>query len=247
MWSTLKNRSIPTMHRLLGCLLAAVLTLGPTFSGIDYELYEVPGIGKFYVDDRTDWVYNRIRHGQVWEPHVVALLEKYLEPGCVAVDVGAHVGFHTVTMARLVHGPGMVVAFEPQTQIHAELQRNLHLNGVTNVLPLRYAITDENRLMQMDPMHAKAGQTSVGAGGEDIVGRTLDSFPMQGVCLVKMDIEGHEPYALLGAEHTILRERPVMIIEIQPQNTAKVAHVLQEYGYTLDHIRFKDYLALPMP
>ena len=221
--------------RLVGCLLAAILTLAPV----------VPGIGEFEDDGREDLVSRYVREGKVWEPHVVAALREFLHDGCVAVDAGAHIGFHTVTMAKLV-SPGMVLAFEPQGDVHAELQRNLQLNGLTNVLPLRYALTDQNRLMEMEPRGKRAGIVRVGHGGEAIVGRTLDSFPISGLCLMKIDVEGHMVEVLRGAKETILREKPVIVIEIGPPKMAATRAVLEEYGYDLEHLGSIDFLARPV-
>ena len=45
--------------------------------------------------------------------------------------------------------------------------------------------------------------------------RTLDDYSFTNVALIKIDVEGHEFDVLKGAELTIAREKPVMIIEIE--------------------------------
>ena len=56
-----------------------------------------------------------------------------LGPGSLAVDVGAHIGCHTVFMAKQVGPGGAVFAFEAQRVIFQNLCANLALNGLSNV------------------------------------------------------------------------------------------------------------------
>jgi FkbM family methyltransferase len=74
-----------------------------------------------------------------WEESVVRLLVSVLEPGDVAVDVGAHLGSFTVPMARRVGPTGSVLSLEPQLDLFQELNANLALNGLFNVHSMRAA------------------------------------------------------------------------------------------------------------
>src|SRR5690349_20985369 len=58
---------------------------------------------------------------------------QFVKPGRTVVEVGANIGVHTVAMARACH-PGALYAFEPQPVIFDLLNRNLALNGVSNVV-----------------------------------------------------------------------------------------------------------------
>ncbi len=226
-----------------------------------YQQYEVPGIGRFFVDDIKDIVKQGIVNGDAWEPHVVTLLEEYVEAGTVVLEVGAHVGTHTMPTARLVGPWGRVYAFEPQRKIYRELYHNLALNGVTNAVALRFAVgSGDPRIIEMNPATPgnEAG-TGVGSGGDQVELRTLDSFGFEQVSVIKIDVEHYENEVLDGATDTILRNRPVIIIEIlggQNYETAspevrEVIHVtwrkLERLGYTVTPVINHDYLALPDP
>ena len=56
------------------------------------------------------------------------------------VDVGAHVGLYTVAAA--LHGPGRVLAFEPNPSAREQLGENLALNDCANVLVVPKAVGD---------------------------------------------------------------------------------------------------------
>lgn len=222
--------------------LIALLALAPTFNGIEHEVYEVPEIGKFYIDGPKDRVRRTIIEGKVWEPKIVEQLRKYLSMDCLAIDVGAHIGVHTVLMARL---SGRVVSFEPQQKLHLDLMRNLHLNGLANVTPLRYAVWDENTLLEMEPTKENPGSTAIGSGGEAVVARTLDSFHFEYVCLIKIDAEGSTPEVLKGAEVTILRDRPVLVLEVGGWIRKSTWELLERFEYVLYPLGAHDFLALP--
>ena len=225
----------------------------------DYEQYEVSGAGRFFVDDVEDMIKQVIVVGYQWERHQVKLLEEYIEPSSVVIEVGAHIGSHTVPMARLVGPWGRVYAFEPQRKIYRELYHNLALNGLTNVVPLRYAIgSGETCIIEMNPATpGNEGGTGVGSGGDQAEIRSLDSFGFERVSLLKIDVEHYENEALDGAVDTIRRNRPVILIEIMGGEDYETASSdvldrihstwgkLEALGYTVSHVFKHDYIALP--
>ncbi len=202
----------------------------------DYRIAEVAGVGRFYVDDNPATVKRRLLRGRPWEPHVLRELARYLAPGDIALDVGAHIGSMTVPMARLVGAEGTVYAFEPQKKIYRELVHNLELNEVTNAVPLRFALSSKPGIVEMDPIVERDGRVSVGEGGDVVEARTIDSFGFSDVALMKIDVEGHEADVLRGAERTIDALHPVIIIEIWDENRADVIPILEGYGYSLRRI-----------
>jgi len=82
----------------------------------EFTVAEVPGVGRFYVDDSADMVNSVLRSGEPWEPAVLALFREHVEPGTTVLDVGAHVGSLSVPLARLVGPSGRLYAFEPQSR-----------------------------------------------------------------------------------------------------------------------------------
>ncbi|SHG92763.1 FkbM family methyltransferase [Streptoalloteichus hindustanus] len=77
-------------------------------------------------------------HG-VWEPEVGALIDSLLEPDGVFVDIGAHVGYHTVRVLSRIGTSGAVVAVEPCGRTRALLRRNVEVN-VAPALAQRFAV-----------------------------------------------------------------------------------------------------------
>ncbi len=225
----------------------------------EYEQYEVSGTGHFFIDHTEDVIKGYIVRGEQWEPRNLDLCKKYIEPGSVVVEVGAHVGSHTVPISRLVGPWGRVYAFEPQRKMFRELHHNLALNGITNVIPLRFAIgSGDPRILEMNsPTPRNEGGTGIGSGGDPVEIRTLDSFGFERVSLLKIDVEGYENEVLDGATETIRRNRPVILIEIMGGNNYETASPnvrarihgtfkkLDSLGYATTPVLTHDYIALP--
>jgi hypothetical protein len=69
----------------------------------------------------------------------------------------------------------------------------------------------------------------------DVHCNMLDDFEFENVSFIKIDVEGHESDVLAGARHTIAREKPVMVIEIEPRHLnisyRQVIDSVLEMGY----------------
>ncbi len=226
----------------------------------DYQRYDVPDVGSFFVDDPADMIKQVIVAGDKWERHSFDLLAEHIVPGSVVIEVGAHIGTHTVRMGQLAGPWGRVYAFEPQRKIYRELHHNLALNGVTNVVALRMAIgSGETRIIEMNPASpGNEGGTGVGAGGDAAELRSLDSFGFERLSLLKIDVETYENEVLDGALDTIRRNRPVMLIEIMgghdpetasPDVLERIAVTrdkIEALGYSVTQVFKHDYIAVPV-
>ena len=67
-----------------------------------YRLYTVDNFGLFFIDDRYDYIKNRLRKNILWEPHIIELIQKCALPASVVIDVGAHIGTHVIGLSQLV-------------------------------------------------------------------------------------------------------------------------------------------------
>ena len=232
---------------------------------------QTPYIGQFYVEARQqDLIKSYMRSGYVWEPHNVAAIEAHIVPDSVALDLGAHMGTHTLLMGRLVGAAGQVYAFEPQRKMFRELRRNIRLNGLEGtVTALRYALGARNDVVEMNPSEAQnEGGVGVGHGGDRVELRTLDSFGIENVSLLKIDVEGFEDAVLAGAAQTIRASRPVILIEIlggvnhltasaeERERIDATISTIEQFGYQIELMQAigpwrrhwpnrHDYIALP--
>jgi FkbM family methyltransferase len=169
----------------------------------------------------------------------VEVFRQILQPGDVALDIGANLGAHTLPMARLVGPTGAVHAFEPQRILFQILCANVALNELANVRALPFALGREpggTKVPALDYRGANNfGALSLGgAQGEDVPVVTLDQLGLGRVKLIKIDVEGMEIDVLAGGKATLARCRPILYVENDRADKAEALVMqLQEDGYRM--------------
>jgi FkbM family methyltransferase len=225
-----------------------------------YQKCYVKGLDAyFYVDEIPDGIKSFLKDGVYWEGTIGNLIKKYVKEGSTAVDVGAHIGIHTIAMSRKAGPQGQVVAFEPQKKMYAEQLLNLKINHCNNVVSIPKALGESSKTIQMNPRNpVNEGGTSIGEGGDFVEMITLDSLNLQNVSLIKVDVEHYEYFVFKGAKETILRNRPVIIFEIMGNFDYKtspdevksqfdrVSALVESYGYKVFQIFGNDHIAFPL-
>jgi len=148
-----------------------------------------------------------------------ALFKNLLKPGAIALDIGAHIGPHTLALADTVGPEGAVLAFEPQRVLFQMLCANLALNNRTNVYPYHAAVgarEDTIVVPQLDyTIENNFAGMALGAyrQGEKVRLLAIDGLDLQRCDFMKVDVEGMELEALKGACETIDRFRPALYVE----------------------------------
>jgi FkbM family methyltransferase len=165
--------------------------------------------------------------------------------GQTVADVGANVGIYTYAFART---GADVVAFEPQARWASILGHYAKAAG--NVRVHRVALgagAGEARLhVPVSEGASRPGCASLravkGPSTVEVVRMaTLDSFQLDRVGLIKIDVEGAELGVLEGAIDTLRRNRPLLLVEIEQRHFATpIAEVFARFeeldyaGYFLD-------------
>ncbi len=132
-----------------------------------------------------------------------------------AVDVGAHCGLWSMQLVKRFQS---VEAFEPvaaHRQCFAMNLRTSDANEGTAVFGANLhacALGDHEDNITITTEPTSSGDSRVNGVG-DIPMHTLDSFELKDVDFIKIDTEGYELYVVKGAEETIKRCKPTMIVE----------------------------------
>jgi FkbM family methyltransferase len=188
-----------------------------------------------------------------YEPVDSFLLARLMRPGMTFIDAGANIGQYTLLAATAVGATGTVHAFEPIPKNFERLQQAVAANGLTNVRANRAALWNETAQLRFDlPGDAKdnAGTYGVvlgadrGAAIEAPALRLDDYLASAGVSrvdMIKMDVEGAEPFALEGARATLERDRPMILMEVNRasflgesgESCARMGDLLRAIGYRI--------------
>jgi len=156
--------------------------------------------------------------------------------GSVVVDAGASLGDHTAFYAQKA---GTVCAFEPQAESFECLRQNTaHL---ANVKAINCALSDYAGQACIAKQF-NVGGSGISPKGDPIKTIALDSLGIS-PAFIKWDVEGHEVRALRGARMTIMRCRPVMVLEVHQRGLAAAGftvHDLWAELQWLEYARCKD-------
>jgi len=162
----------------------------------------------------------------------------------VAVDVGAHVGLFSFWMVRDFT---QVIAFEP-VERHREC-------WAANVPRRPQDVLHACALGATEGAVALQAVTPTSSGGSYVAGpgliplRTLDSFSLPAIDLLKIDTEGYEREVVKGGRETLRRCRPTCIVEQRPKQVARYKQApleairfLQRLGAEVTWTDHRDYV-----
>lgn len=157
-----------------------------------------------------------------------------------AIDIGANNGKFSLAMSRRA---AWCAAFEPNPDYIARLRRalpklQLH-NCALGAQPGRATLSVPVVNGVAYGGFGRLAPTTVLADHPhrriEVQVRTLDSFALENVGLIKIDVEGFEEAVLEGAADTIARDRPILLIEIEerhnPGGLARIESWLAAFGY----------------
>jgi len=146
---------------------------------------------------------------------------RFYEPkqGDTVIDVGAGHGEDTLTFSRAVGPSGRVIAIEAHPLSFKALTDFCRLNNLSNVTPVHLALMDkpgEVRIIESESwMENRVTSNGEPASNMTVPAGTLDDLcrrlRISQISFLKMNIEGAERYALLGAEQTMLRIQHICV------------------------------------
>jgi FkbM family methyltransferase len=195
----------------------------PIYTGADRALVRLDSGEYLCVDtnslDSIDYLL-----GWEMEAHVLPVFRSFLRHNSVVLDIGANFGLYTAVSANVVKHRGRLYAFEANPHTYELLERTLYANRLAqnpNVIAVNAVVADTvgRRTLNYSPRYlGGATMSNVTQWGAErrsveIAAITIDEFlPAElAVDLVKIDVEGHEPFVLRGMEKTIRRSPNIRI------------------------------------
>ena len=173
----------------------------------------------------------KLLHGE-FEAAELKFVERFLERGMTALDIGAHHGLYTLLAAKRVGKEGKVAAFEPSERECARLRKHLRVNRCGNVRVMQIALGSEEGQADFylaDGAHDFCNSLrlpevpdTVSATRVEVrrLDEALKELEVRRVDFVKLDAEGGELEALKGAERLLERRaRPVLLVEVEDRRT----------------------------
>ena len=180
--------------------------------------------------DISDYIGHYLYFG--FHDDTIEALFSLCNPGSYVIDIGANIGWTLLNLGKLSQY-GRVVGFEPDGYNYEACSENLRLNSLENVTLVQIGLGAQASRVMMEvrtPSNRGGNRISPvnGYGSTEVNIKRLDdveeisAWPR--VDLIKIDVEGYELNVLMGAEGILLREKPVLFIEIDDNNLRDQRH-----------------------
>jgi len=202
---------------------------------------DVEGVGEvslFLNPDDPVITPHMMFHGE-WEPKESLWFVRSLKPGSTVVDIGANTGYYTVLAGKLVGDQGRVYAFEPDPVSFSLLERNVRLNGLTNVVLEQKAVSNEPGSIRLYLSEDNKGDHRIYQPADEdreaieIEAVTLDDYfadDPRRIDFIKLDTQGAEVAILRGMPRILAaNENLRMAVEFWPSG-------LEQFGYQTDEL-----------
>ena len=139
--------------------------------------------------------------------------------GKAILDVGGYIGDSVLVLSELE--PRVIYSFEADPENYELMQKTIALNRIENAVPVMCALGDHEGTSTFHRGGSSSGtvyREGIRYTDEfEVPLTTLDSFvkehPIE-IGLIKVDIEGAEPFFLEGAKKTICEQRPILLLSI---------------------------------
>ncbi len=206
-------------------------------------------LGGFTIEAHTDSKIERQMLTGTYEPHLQRILDQYVQPGDVCLDIGANVGAMSLSLAKRAGHAGSVHAFEPAPMLFERLQRNIALNPSHTPTITAHNLGVGAQSGTLHWLQSSAGEGNgrllehAAPGSISVAVVTLDTFAadndVQRIDFMKIDVERMELEVVRGGRALLAAHMPVILFETLPchgiarleQQTQQLLEVLGELGY----------------
>lgn len=139
-----------------------------------------------------------------------------LKKGDVVIDAGAGEGAFTIFASKKIGPKGLVVSMEPDLNYYKKLIKNIYLNKIENVIPLKEGLWCKPGKVNFEISRGGSSKIHSAKDSLTIKVTTIDGlikrYKLKRLDFIKMDIEGAEIEALKGAKTSLMDLNPVFSI-----------------------------------
>lgn len=178
----------------------------------------------------------------------MALMQRWVKPGSVVVDVGANIGFYSRYFSELTGTRGMVYSFEPDAYNYRRLLETL--TGYPNVVTENAAVSDNTGTLQffLSPdknVDHRAYATDTHSESYTVRCISLDEFLDEETAIdfMKVDVQGYEMSVYKGAEQLLTFNTDIKILsEFWPYGLEKAGSSKEAFFEFFHSRNFNVYL-----
>lgn len=233
--------------------------------GLKYFLKAANSLGianrtyKKKLDDNFYMLLNPSEHIQqqlfwygYYERELGILMKKIVRTNDVFLDIGANIGYFSLLVAA-GWPSSKVFSFEPVNKLFQQLNKNISINHFSNITPVNAAvgqINEEKEIFLSAPgnMGMSSFQQPENYSGkkEKVKVMAIDHWfktsGLTNIDLIKLDVEGSELAALKGMNEVLQKQRPALVIEINPETLSMFSLKPFEVCNYLNQLNFDGFI-----
>lgn len=194
-------------------------------------------VGEILFDVRPEYPTDDIVINEIFLEDVYEVSSGRFEESGVTIDLGANIGAFSIYAAS--HG-SHVFAVEPEPNNIEALNKNIELNNMSEkIIVLPYGISDYKGTATITN---NGGDSTImdGLDGTEIEIMPLDNlfslYKIKKVNVLKIDIEGSEVSAILGASKNTLNKCRYIAIEFDIRTGDRMGDIVRKLSET-HHVR----------
>lgn len=189
--------------------------------------------------------------------HIFKLIQKLKKRDLVVFDVGANIGFYSMTLSKKLNGTASVIhSFEPNPHTYAILEKNIRTNGCNNVKLNAIGLSDTKGTLTISYDYKNLGAANVfngkGSNKAEVSLTTLDYYckenQIENIDIIKVDIEGSELGFLKGGSEVIEKSKSMIVVmEIVEENCTRGGYSSSDIFQYMSVKGFRPFLPKPWP
>ncbi len=228
-----------------------------------------PAINKinYLIKNKDDYIQRLLIDGHQWNNDIFCLVQKYINERKVThfLNVGCHIGTVCLPISCLVEKATAIEAYPPT---YKHLCENIQLNNITNITALNFAIGNNDEpvyFMSEDKVCPRENKNRFAdnSGGMHVFTeldiqenrrssvltdkkvsvqmKKIDDLDVDNFDIMLVDIEGCEYELLLGAREKIMKNKPILIVEIWGDYKRQVENMATRQQEVIQYILSMNY------
>lgn len=178
---------------------------------------------------------------------IVLINGKGLIEDAVVFDIGANFGYLSLVWSQTIAKSGQVHAFEANKWVSDCLTASIEANNLqSNVIVVNNAVGDTCKSVQLYLNSSSSNVLDINDIEDSVTVNmiTIDSYvekeQLSRCDLIKIDVDGIEPAILEGAKDTILKFKPIVIVETN--NHMEMIVWFENLNYDIFDMKLEPYI-----
>lgn len=184
---------------------------------------------KMYLD-LNDFVQRIIYLNGYYEKNETEIWKKIVKNKKVIFDIGMNVGYYSLLASKRVEvNVGKIYGFEPVSRTFERAKLNVNLNNYNNIVLNNLAISNKVGSIDINLGNDENwGMSSIKINNQisgliqkakcDTIDNYIKNLDINQIDVIKIDVEGAEPFVIDGMLNTLNRFSPIILIELLKEN-----------------------------